>query len=191
MMKYSCAALAILFSIAMISTGVSEEPVGASTKGVKETEGGAAVPLAAPSLKEARRQAEILHTALHSTLQAVHHSYYRNDQGLLLPAAVLKDVFADLESEQRVKLRWLAVEGKAMNSDHEPQDQFEKDAVQALKSGKREFERIEGGIYRRVGSITLTNHCLKCHLPNRKSLEDRTAGLIIAIPLIQNEPNAK
>jgi hypothetical protein len=134
-------------------------------------------------LDEARRQAEVLHTALHAALQVVHHRYYREDEGLPIPAATLKDVFAELEEEHRLKLRWLAVEGQAMNTDHKPRDAFEREAVEALKSGSRQFERAENGVYRRAGSITLGNHCLKCHVPNRKSTEDRTAGLIIAIPI--------
>lgn len=136
-----------------------------------------------PSLEEARGQAEILHRAMHSTLQVVHHRYYREDEGLPIPAAILTDVFDELEKEQRIKLRWLAVEGKAMNSDHQPQDRFEDAAVEALKLGKQNYERVEKGIYRRAGAITLTNQCLKCHVPNRKSTENRTAGLIIAIPI--------
>lgn len=123
---------------------------------------------------------------MHSTLQVVHHEYYRNDQGLPLPAAVLKDIFAELEQEQHVKLRWLAVEGQAMNTDHNPQNRFEEEAVEALKSGKRAYEFAENGVYRRAGSITLTNHCLKCHVPNRQNLKDRTAGLIISIPIKAN-----
>lgn len=72
-----------------------------------------------------------------------------------------------------------------MNSDHKPRNLFEIDAVNALKSGKREYERVENGVYRRAGSITLTNHCLKCHVPDRKTTENRTAGLIVAIPIIE------
>lgn len=185
-MKYACAALAITFCIASLTNGLSEEPVGASG-----TEPRAAATKASPTvprttLEEARRQAEILHSAMHSTLQVVHHEYYRNDQGLPLPAAVLKDIFAELEQEQHVKLRWLAVEGQAMNTDHNPQNRFEEEAVEALKSGKRAYELAENGVYRRAGSITLTNHCLKCHVPNRQNLKDRTAGLIISIPIKAN-----
>lgn len=100
-----------------------------------------------------------------------------------LPAATLKDVFAELEEEEGIKLRWLAVDGKAMNVTHEPQNTFEIQAVKALKSGKDEFELIDDGVYRRVGKIQLSNVCLKCHVPDRKSLENRTAGLIIGIPV--------
>ncbi|MEJ7595180.1 MAG: hypothetical protein WKF77_26955, partial [Planctomycetaceae bacterium] len=40
---------------------------------------------------QARRQAEILHTSIHATLQVVHDRYYREDEGLPIPAAVLGD----------------------------------------------------------------------------------------------------
>jgi hypothetical protein len=136
-----------------------------------------------PTLEQARRQAEVLHTTLHATLQAVHHRYYREDEGLPIPAAMLKEVFTDLEKEQQVKLRWLAVEGQAMNTDHKPKDDFETQAVQALKAGKGVYEATDSGIYRRAGAITLGSHCLKCHVPDRKSTQDRTAGLIIALPV--------
>ncbi len=69
-------------------------------------------------VQQARRQAEILHDTLHSTLQVVHHRYYREDEGLLLPAAALREIFADVEKRQKIELHWLAVEGEVMNTDH-------------------------------------------------------------------------
>lgn len=135
------------------------------------------------SLEAARRQAEVLHDAMHASLQVVHHRYYTEDEGLPIPAAIFKDVFAEVEKEQHVKLRWLVVEGQAMNNDHKPQTPFEHEAVKALTSGKKSHEEAEDGVYRRAGSITLTNHCLKCHVPDRKNTNTRTAGLIITIPI--------
>ena len=137
------------------------------------------------SLEAARRQAEVLHDAMHASLQVVHHRYYVEDEGLPIPAAIFKDVFADLEKEQHVKLRWLVVEGQAMNDDHKPQTPFEHEAVKALTSGKKSHEEAENGVYRRAGSIALTNHCLKCHVPDRKNTNTRTAGLIITIPIAE------
>lgn len=175
MTKFRCAALAIAFSLVSLTFATGEEPSDGSAKKSEVVD--------RPSLAEARRRAETLHTAMHSTLQIVHHQFYREDEGLPIPAATLKDVFAALEEEHHVKLRWLTVEGQAMNSDHKPRDAFEHEAVTALKSGKQAFERAENGVYRRAGSITLLNDCLKCHLPNRTSTKNRTAGLIIAIPI--------
>ena len=120
---------------------------------------------------------------MHATLQVVHHRLYREDEGLPLPAAALKEVFAEIEQEQQIKLRWLAVDGTAMNEDHKPRNAFERAAFDALKRGQSAFEQAENGVYRRAGPITLRNHCLKCHVPDRMSTENRTAGLIIEIPV--------
>ncbi len=70
-----------------------------------------------------------------------------------------------------------------MNSDHKPRDSFEEESVKALKAGQRDFERVEQGVYRRAGPITLTNQCLKCHVPDRKNTRNRTAGLVITIAI--------
>jgi hypothetical protein len=175
MTKWVRAALVLVVCLASLTFAMSEEPPGDSGKKSEVIE--------RPSLAEARRQAETLHTAMHATLQIVHHQFYRLDEGLPIPAATFEDVFAALEEEHHVKLRWLTVEGQAMNSDHKPRDTFEHDAVKALKSGKPAFERAENGVYRRAGSITLLNDCLKCHIPNRTSTKNRTAGLIISIPI--------
>ena len=135
------------------------------------------------SVAQARRQAEILHDTLHTTLQVVHHRYYREDEGLLLPAAALREIFADIEKRQKIELHWLAVEGEVMNTDHRAKDDFELAAVAALKADKPFHEEVTATTYRRAGPITLRNECLKCHVPDRKSTEDRTAGLVITISL--------
>ncbi len=143
----------------------------------------AAAPARRSSVDEARRQAELLHETIHASLQLVHHHYYKEDEGLLLPAATFRRVFAELEKRRQVELRWLAVNAEAMDVDHRPQDDFEKAAVAALASGKESHEQTANGVYRYVGAITLGSECLKCHLPNRKSTEDRIAGLAITIPV--------
>ncbi len=154
---------------------------GAEPPGVVPTKAASAI--ARPTQPEARRQAEILHDAMHATLQIVHHRFYREDEGLPLPAATLTEIFDEIKKEQHISLRWLAVEGVAMNPAHKPQDSFENEAVKALKSGQRAYEQIDPGLYRRASSITLTNHCLKCHVPDRKSTNNRIAGLIVTIPI--------
>ena len=169
-------ALAVLFAIASFSMAWTDEPLPLEVQ--------SAPVKTLPTANEAWRQAEILHDTLHSTLQHVHHRFYREDEGLLLPAAVMKEVFADVERQQGIQLRWLAVEGQAMNTDHKPQNEFERAAFKALAAGKPAYEETTEGIYRRAGPITLSNQCLKCHVPDRKSTEDRTAGLIIAIPVL-------
>jgi hypothetical protein len=132
---------------------------------------------------EQRKLARLLHETMHATLQVVHHEYYREDEGLKIPAATLQKVFRELATRQNVQLRWLAVDAEAMNADHKPSTEFEKQAVKALTQGQTEFEQVDGGTYRHVGVITLTSDCLKCHSPTRTSNLDRKAGLVIAIPI--------
>ncbi len=170
--------LVVLFTVASFSLARTDEPPSGDTQ-VAPTK-------ALPSVDQARRQAEILHDTLHSTLQHVHHHFYREDEGLRLPAAVMKEIFADVEKQQGIQLRWLAVEGQAMNTDHKAQSEFEHAAVKALVAGKPAYEETTLGVYRRAGPITLSNQCLKCHVPDRKSTKDRTGGLIISIPVVGN-----
>jgi hypothetical protein len=143
---------------------------------------GPAPKAALPSLEEARGRATLLHETVHAMLQVVHHDFYREDEGLPIPATSLGRVFQAIEERQNVKLRWLAVDTDAMNVDHAPKDEFERSAVKALTSGQTTHDLAETGVYRHVGAITLKSECLKCHLPNRRSTAERTAGLVISIP---------
>ena len=139
----------------------------------------------AATVDEARERARLLHETFHATLQFVHHEYYRPDQKLAIPATTLKRVFDELATSRNVKLRWLAVNAQAMNVDHIAEDEFEKAAVMALTKGQEEFSQVEDGVYRHAGAITLSSECLKCHLPRRTSTKDRTAALVISIPLLK------
>lgn len=134
------------------------------------------------TVEEARGRARLLHEAFHGTLQIMHRDFFDPDDRHRIPSASLEDVFDELARAWGVTLTWLGVNAETLDVDHEPQDDFEKKAVAALASGKEEFEAVEGDLYRRVGVIVLHNRCLKCHVPDRTSLEDRVAGLAITMP---------
>lgn len=140
-----------------------------------------------PSVDEARDRAELLHETVHATLRVVHRDFYREDEGLPIPAASMTKVFRAIEQEQGVSLRWLAVDGEAMNADHKARDDFERAAVESIQETHKPHESTDGGVYRRAAAVTLTGECLKCHVPNRKSTENRSAGLIISMPLNSRE----
>ena len=135
------------------------------------------------AIAEARRRARLLHEMIHGALQVMHRDFFREDEGLNIPSRSLDDVFVELKRGHGVEVRWLAVNAEAMSIDHRPVDTFERDAVRALAAGSQEFERIEGKRYRYVGAIRLASQCLKCHLPLRKSTDDRAAGVAIAFAL--------
>jgi len=133
--------------------------------------------------EEAKVRAQILHDTIHATLQFVHRDFFDPLEMDLIPSATLEEVFEEVEEKWAIEIRWLGVEGKTMNVDHKPRDKFEQKAVEALAKGEKEFETMEGRIFRRAAPIVLHNACLKCHVPDRTSLEDRVAGLVISMPL--------
>ncbi|EMI56353.1 c-type heme family protein [Rhodopirellula sallentina] len=132
---------------------------------------------------EARARARLLHETIHGTLQVVHRDFFDEDNSHDIPSASLEDVFAELATTYNVRLKWLIVETDVINVDHQPEDEFERAAVRALKSGKPSHEAIEESRYRFAGPIRLASQCLKCHVKHRTSTEDRTAGLSISMPL--------
>jgi hypothetical protein len=135
------------------------------------------------TVAEARGRARVLHETLHGALQVMHRDFFEEDDATTIPSRSLEDVFKELAREYQIELRWIAVNTDAMSVDHKPRTDFEKDAAQALASGKAEYEATENNVYRHAGPIRLASQCLKCHVPNRKSTADRTAGLVISIPL--------
>ncbi len=135
------------------------------------------------TVEEARGRARLLHESISGSLQLMHRDYFDPDDRDRIPSATLEEMFEAMNESFGVKLRWLGVNARTMDVDHEPQDQFERDAVAVLAKGKDEFERMEGKDYRFAGAIQLHNTCLKCHVPNRRSMEDRTAGLLIRMSL--------
>jgi len=132
---------------------------------------------------EARGRARILHETIHGALQVVHRDFFLEDESVMIPSKSLEDVFLELARSHKITLKWLVVDGSVMNVDHKPANAFERNAVTALADGKKDFEATEGKIYRYAGAIRLSSRCLKCHVPNRTDTEDRTAGLVISMPL--------
>lgn len=135
------------------------------------------------TLEEARGRARWLHEVVHGALQVMHRDFF--DEDLVersLPSQSLDDVFAEMSRSHSVEIRWLGVNA-TRGKDHLPKDRFEEQAAAALLSGQTEYEAVEKGRYRFAGHIRLQNECLKCHVRDRTTLEDRVAGLAIAFPM--------
>ncbi len=140
------------------------------------------------TIAEARARATLLHETMRGTLQIMHRDFFDEDDAHAIPSASLEDVFDELADHYNVEMKWLIVETDIINVDHKPKDLFERSAAKSLKDGKPRHETIENGRYRFAGPIRLTSQCLKCHVKHRKSTEDRTAGLIINMPMAPKQP---
>lgn len=136
---------------------------------------------ALPTTVEARARAQLLHAAIHGSLRIMHRDFFHQGDSKAIPSESLKDVFKAMEEEWHVTIRWLASDETVMNVDNKAKDDFQRKALVAVKSGEKEMTAVENGTFRFAGVIPLQNQCLKCHSPDRTSLEDRFAALEISM----------
>ena len=134
----------------------------------------------------ARQRAKLLHEVYAATLDVMHERYFRGERAIV-PARALEDVFAEMERQQGIKARWIAVNTRAMSITHEPQTEFEKLAAKAIADGRGELDETDDAYYRRAAAIPLGSGCISCHAgffkqPPQKPL---FAGLVISIPVSQ------
>ena len=145
----------------------------------------------ADQVAEARLRSRLLHEAIHGSLQIMHRDFFREGQRMPIPSDSLGDVFSELDETWHVKVRWLAVNAKPMNPKHRPDSPFDEQAAKAISDGAEMYEASAGGAYQYAGAINLGNQCLKCHVPQRTSLEDRKAAVVITMPLNLRELTEK
>lgn len=136
------------------------------------------------AVEKARDRAENLHEVYEATLEMLHHRYFHRDRSLL-PARAMEDIFADMKRRTNVDARRISVNTKAMNIDHEPKSDFEKQAAREIAAGKPAFEVIDADFYRRATAIPLKAGCVGCHAGAfaASSKTPRFAGLVISVPL--------
>ncbi|MES2709719.1 MAG: DUF3365 domain-containing protein [Verrucomicrobiota bacterium] len=140
-----------------------------------------------PALEEAKTRARLLHASLSGALSVMHRDFFRKNESRAIPSESLEDVFKVMEKDWGLSLRWLAGDATVMNVDHKATDAFQKAALLKITAGEPEVITVEKGRMRFAGAIVLQNECLKCHVQERASLEDRFAALEISMP-IQSPP---
>jgi hypothetical protein len=136
-----------------------------------------------PVAAEAGMRARLLHETIHGALQVMHRDFFDEEKRHDIPSSSLEDVFVELKKQWDVEVAWMAVNAKAMSIDHRPQDAFQRAAAEAIAAGAERHEEIDGKRFRYAGAIHLGNSCLKCHVPNRTTLEDRRAAVLISLPV--------
>lgn len=132
----------------------------------------------------ARDRAKIMQEIYSSTLNVMHHRYFHGDR-TMVPARAMEEIFSDIKLEFRAQAKWISVNLKAMNIDHEPASDFEKHAAKEIAAGKNDVELIEDGYYRRASAIRLTDGCIRCHenFFKEPTKTPKFAGLVISMPV--------
>lgn len=134
--------------------------------------------------EEARSRAKLLHEMVRGTLQIMHRDFFDEENSHAIPSASLEDVFFEMGKSYDVQMKWLTVNTDLVNVEHKAKSDFEKTAVEALAAGKPMVEKVEERSYQYAGAIRLGSQCLKCHVQRRTSNEDRTAGVVITMPIL-------
>lgn len=173
---------------ATLTLTLSAEPAGdaAGAPADKKTAGADERPAAENrvSVAVARERATVMHDIYASTLHVMHQRYFHSNRSVL-PARAMEDVFAEMARKSKAKARWISVNTKAMSVDHEPEDEFEKQAAAAIAGGKETFELVEKGSYRSASAVPLGAGCVSCHTGFFAGAPKsaRFAGLVISIPI--------
>jgi len=137
------------------------------------------------TLPQARQTVNMLND-LYVTSVVETHGTYVKDAGTVPAATVARHVFVAMGKKGWPKTRWLSTTGRPFNPEHNPKDQFEKDAVQALKSGKPRFERVENGNLRVATLVPLVDKsCQMCHTKDK--VGDPIGGLAYTVPLVNGK----
>jgi hypothetical protein len=132
----------------------------------------------------ARDRAVLMHDVYSSTLDMIHHRYFRADKAII-PARAMEDIFSDMQRQSGIEARWIAVNLPAMGVDHEPETDFEKQAAKKIAAGDSAVELVDRGYYRRAGAISLNGGCIHCHngFFRTQSTAPKYAALVISIPV--------
>ncbi len=144
------------------------------------------------SVAVARDRAQLMHDIYASTLDMMHHRYFRGDRAMV-PARAMEDVFSEIQRKSQTEAWWISVNLKPMSLDHAPKTNFEKQAARALATGKSEIEAVKDGYYHRAVAIPLTAGCISCHggFFRAPSKTPKFAGLVISVPIHIDSEKAK
>jgi hypothetical protein len=136
-------------------------------------------------LEHARKTVRMLDDVYKTYIVLITKEYV--DDPSVLPAATLsKRVFKSMNKKGWHKTRLLDATGTPFNPENNPRDEFERDAINAMISGRTYFEKIEKidgkDHLRAVTSVhAVIKGCISCHPSSR--VGDLLGGIAYIVPL--------
>ncbi len=128
-----------------------------------------------------------MHELVRGTLQVMHRDFFDDENPHTIPSASLEDVFKEMDKSFDVQIKWMTVDTDLVNVDHRPQTEFEQQAAKQLAIGKPFIDASGAERYQFAGAIRLGSQCLKCHVKLRTDNRDRTAAVLISMPVHQSK----
>ena len=136
-------------------------------------------------LAQAKQTVDMLNDLYVNSVVQTHATYVK-DRSTPAAAVVARRVFTSMKEKGWPETRWLSTTGRPFNPDHNPKDQFERDAVAALKKGTARFERVEDGKLRVATLVPLVDKsCQMCHTKDK--VGDPIGGLAYTIKLLEKK----
>ena len=140
-----------------------------------------AAPAQKMSLAQAKQTVSMLNDLYVNSVVLTHGTYVK-DKSITPAATVARHVFEAMAKKGWPQTRWIATTGRPFNPEANPKDQFEKDAIVALKKGTARFEKVEGNTLRVATLIPLVDKsCQMCHTKDK--VGDPIGGLSYTVQL--------
>ncbi len=132
-----------------------------------------------PALERARRQVQMLDDLYKTAIVLITENYV-NEKSDLAAGDAFQALFKTMKEKGYHEVRLIDATGQPYDDDNAPRDDFERQAVRALKSGKPWFEQVqeqEGQRFLRAATPipVVMKKCTLCH----EHYADVPAGQII------------
>jgi len=119
------------------------------------------------ALERTRKQVRMLDDIYKTSIVLITEHYVRDEKDLAAGVA-FKKLFAAVKKNGWHEVRLLDATGEPYNDDNAPADDFEKEAIKQLKSGKPYFDKVmekDGKRYLRAATIipVVMDKCIICH----------------------------
>ncbi len=139
-----------------------------------------------PAVERAKRQAKMLDTLYKSAIVIITENYVDGSEDLAAGDA-FQALFKSMKDNGFHEVRLLDATGDAYDSDNEPKNEFEKNAIKALLDGKPIYEQVvEEGEKQYLLSATpipvVLEKCTLCH-SNYAGVKGPIGSLALKIPL--------
>jgi hypothetical protein len=135
-----------------------------------------------PAVARARKQVQVLDDIYKSAIVIITEHYVEEDSDLAAGAAFQK-LFDVVKKKGYHEVRLLDATGEPYEKKNLPQDDFEKEAVAALKAGKQSPEKIvekDGKRFLRVATPipVVMKKCVMCHPAYEKAPAGQAIGAL-------------
>lgn len=128
----------------------------------------------AQALERTREQVRMLDTLYKNAVVSITKNYV-SQQADVPAAAVAKDVFEAMKNGKYHNARLIDVTGRPKNKENVAKTEFEKAAVEAIRSGREYFEEVavvDGKPVLRAATVVpaVMEQCIVCHGKREKNL---------------------